>query len=76
MDKIQKVLIKAGRKDLAQEYYLKVAKGKCPAKGCIGKKPNGAWGVMSNITGKWWPADYKSKSSAEDALKAYHVHAH
>jgi len=25
MDKIQKVLIKAGRKDLAHEYYLKVA---------------------------------------------------
>ena len=26
MDKIQKVLVKAGRKDLAQEYYLKVAR--------------------------------------------------
>ena len=26
MDKIQKVLIAAGRKDLAQEYYQKVAK--------------------------------------------------
>ena len=25
MDTIQKVLVKAGRKDLAQEYYLKVA---------------------------------------------------
>lgn len=25
MDKIQKVLVKAGRKDLAQEYYKKVA---------------------------------------------------
>lgn len=26
MDKIQKVLVKIGRKDLAQEYYLKIAK--------------------------------------------------
>jgi hypothetical protein len=26
MDEIQKVLVKAGRKDLAQKYYLKVAK--------------------------------------------------
>jgi hypothetical protein len=26
MDEIQKVLIKAGRKDLAQKYYLKIAK--------------------------------------------------
>ena len=30
MDKIQKALIKAGRKDLAQEYYLKVAEVKTP----------------------------------------------
>jgi hypothetical protein len=28
MDKIQKILIQAGRKDLAQEYYRKVAEGK------------------------------------------------
>ena len=28
MDEIQKVLVKAGRKDLAQKYYEKVAKGK------------------------------------------------
>lgn len=27
MDKIQKVLIKAGRKDLAEEYYNKIAAG-------------------------------------------------
>ena len=27
MDKIQKVLVKAGRKDLAQKYYEKVATG-------------------------------------------------
>jgi len=25
MDEIQKVLVKAGRKDLAQKYYLRVA---------------------------------------------------
>jgi len=103
MDKIQKVLVKAGRKDLAIEYYNKIAgkikgpgipdgtgpmkdseecpykkeekeaAGKCPEEGCIGKKPNGKWGVMSNKTGKWWDADYDTKEDAEDALKAYHV---
>jgi len=74
MDEIQKILVKAGRKDLAQKYYVKVAKGKCPASGCVGKKPNGKWGVMSNKTGKWWPADYDTEKDAQDGLKAYHVH--
>ena len=32
MDNIQKVLIKAGRKDLAEEYFEKVAIGKPPVK--------------------------------------------
>ena len=131
MDKVQELLIKKGHKDLAEEYYEKVArvksygtyvlkvdtgkefkfpthekavafirknKGKynrikmeyfpkankeeqkktakdmCPESGCIGKKPNGKWGVVSNKTGDWWPANYDTKEKAESALKAYHVH--
>jgi len=56
------------------DNILKEAKDMCPESGCIGKKPNGSWGVMSNKTGKWWPANYKTKKDAEDGLKAYHVH--
>lgn len=47
--------------------------GKCPKSGCIKKKPNGKWGVISNKTGKFWNADYDTKHDAEDGLKAYHV---
>ena len=39
--------------------------------GCI-KSMGGVWKVISNKTGKPWPAKYKSKSKAEGALKAYH----
>ena len=39
--------------------------------GCI-KNMGGIWRVISNKTGKPWPAKYKSKSKAEGALKAYH----
>lgn len=47
--------------------------GKCPASGCIKKKSNGSWGVISNKTGKLWPANYKTKGSARKALAAYHI---
>jgi hypothetical protein len=52
---------------------LIIAKGKCPASGCIGKKPNGKYGIISNKTGKWWPQNYESKEKAEAALRAYHA---
>lgn len=43
MDEIQKVLVKAGRKDLAQKYYLKVAASKIPAVPKIVKDANELW---------------------------------
>jgi len=48
--------------------------GACPEGGCIKKKPNGKWGIISNKTGKLWPADYDTKGEAEDGLQAYHLH--
>jgi hypothetical protein len=39
--------------------------------GCI-KKVGSDWRVISNKTGKLWPAKYGSQSKAEGALKAYH----
>lgn len=47
--------------------------GKCPASGCI-KKVGGDYRVISNKTGKLWPAKYKSRESARKALAAYHIH--
>ena len=47
-------------------------KGKCPASGCI-KKVGNKWRVISNKTGKLWPAHYSSKKDAEDGLDAYHA---
>ena len=37
MDEIQKILVKAGRKDLAQKYYEKVAGGTFPCPKCNSK---------------------------------------
>lgn len=48
-------------------------KSKCPKDGCIKKKPNGKWGVISGKTGEFWDADYKTKEDAEAGLKAYFV---
>lgn len=48
-------------------------KGKCPKSGCI-KKVGSDWRVVSNKTGKLWPAKYKSKEKAKGALAAYHMH--
>ena len=50
----------------------KSGKGKCPDTGCI-KKSGDKWRIISNKTGKMWPQKYKTKKSAENALKAYHV---
>lgn len=46
-------------------------KGECPKSGCI-KKVGSNWRVVSNKTGKLWPAKYKSRDSAKKALAAYH----
>ena len=45
---------------------------KCPESGCV-KKVGSDWRVISNKTGKLWPAKYKSEKDAKDALAAYHV---
>ena len=50
----------------------KKSSGKCPASGCI-KKVGGDYRVISNKTGKLWPAKYKSRESARKALAAYHI---
>ena len=47
--------------------------GKCPKTGCIEKDNSGKWRIISNKTGKYWPAYYRSKESAEAALSAYHA---
>lgn len=47
-------------------------KGKCPKSGCI-KKVGSDWRVVSNKTGKLWPAKYKSRDKAKGALAAYHM---
>jgi len=40
--------------------------------GCV-KKVGSGWKVISNKTGKYWPANYDSEASANAALKAYHA---
>ena len=46
--------------------------GKCPTSGCI-KKLGDKWRIISNKTGKLWPAHYETKQNAEAALDAYHA---
>ena len=56
------------------DEYIKESEektGKCPASGCI-KKVGDKWRVISNKTGKLWPAHYDSEQDAKDALDAYH----
>jgi hypothetical protein len=48
-------------------------KTKCPEDGCIQKKTNGKWGVISGKTGKFWDADYNTEEDAKAGLKAYFV---
>jgi hypothetical protein len=69
-------LTKSYLKQLIKEVIEETRKdsGKCPEDGCVQKKPNGKWGVISNKTGKFWDADYDTKADAEAGLRAYHVH--
>jgi len=48
--------------------------GKCPESGCI-KKEGNFWRIISNKTGKLWPAKYDTKKDAEDGLDAYHANS-
>jgi len=50
----------------------KSGKGACPDTGCI-KKSGDKWRIISNKTGKMWPQKYKTRTSAESALDAYHA---
>lgn len=52
---------------------LKIAKGKCEDGGCIEQDSSGNWRVISNKTGKYWPAKYESKEKAQAALRGYHA---
>jgi hypothetical protein len=45
--------------------------GKC--KGSCIRKVGSDWRVVSNKTGKLWPAKYGSKEKAQGALAAYHM---
>lgn len=47
--------------------------GKCPETGCIEQDSEGAWRIISNRTGEYWPSHYKSEESAKAALRAYHA---
>lgn len=47
--------------------------GMCPASGCIQKDKDGSWRIISNKTGKYWPQSYKSKKTAQSALRGYHA---
>jgi len=47
--------------------------GMCPTEGCIKKKSNGKWGIISNKTGKFWNANYDSEEEAHKGLEAYFV---
>lgn len=57
------------------KYLVQRDFGKCPPSGCIQPDPGipGKWRIISNKTGKFWPAHYKSKHKAESALSAYHA---
>ena len=50
----------------------KSGKGACPKSGCI-KKSGSKWRIISNKTGKMWPQKYETKTSAQNALDAYHA---
>lgn len=55
--------------ELVKESLQK--ESKCPKGGCIKKKPNGKWGVISGKTGKFWDADYETREDAEAGLRGY-----
>lgn len=56
-----------------ETYLAEKKSGKCPASGCV-KKVDNKWRVISNKTGKLWPAHYDTEEDANDALAAYHIH--
>jgi len=62
------VLLKQDTTSPLNKAYCAKSAGKS---GCI-KKVGSDWRVVSNKTGKLWPAKYGSQSKAEGALKAYH----
>lgn len=51
------------------------SKGKCPKSGCIQPSNSGGYKIISNKTGKPWNATYKTRESAENALRAYHANS-
>lgn len=58
-------------KDIRVTKYQ--SNGKCPETGCIKQDEEGNWRIISNKTGEYWKAKYKSEDSAKAALKAYHA---
>lgn len=48
------------------------SRGKCPKSGCI-RNVGGKWRVISNKSGKMWPAEYGTEEKARGALAAYHM---
>lgn len=55
------------------ENFLNEKKdGKCPKSGCV-KKVGDKWRVISNKTGKLWPAEYDTEDDAKAGLAAYFV---
>ncbi len=60
-------------KEILALVSTKKTSGKCPPEGCIVFR-NGYWRIISNKTGKLWPAKYKTKKDALNALRAYQVH--
>ena len=72
--RIVKISKKQLRKIVKEALVMedKSGKGACPDSGCI-KKSGDKWRIISNKTGKMWPQKYDTKTSAENALDAYHA---
>ena len=64
--KLAKKVLRAARDLIAAEDDA------CGEKGCI-RNVGGKWKVMSGKTGKYWPASYPDKKSAQDALDSWHA---
>tara|TARA_R100000908_G_scaffold27278_1_gene12465 strand:+ start:2246 stop:2935 length:690 start_codon:yes stop_codon:yes gene_type:complete len=58
--------------NMIERLVMEATKGKCPESGCI-KKVGKKWRVISNKTGKLWPAHYDTEQAAKDGLEAYHA---
>jgi len=58
--------------EMIENLVMEATKGKCPESGCI-KKVGNKWRVISNKTGKLWPAHYDTEKAAKDGLEAYHA---